>query len=330
MLGSYARALDHLGFAVRYFDLEAAKNRHARFSRAGRMLASYLPVEPWIRKANRDLFVTAFEGRVDLLLFAGGDVRAGALAQLKCSSPMTRIVLLWPDTMLNLGDATISCLPVCDLVGSYSSSAVPLLEGLGAREVAWLPFAIDPILFPGDAMPSADEQRRYACDIAFVGNHRPEREAALLKLLRAGLNVKVWGEAPWIKNAAVPDEMHRIYQGQSLFGPDFVKAIKSAKVSLNVIDPLNFPAANMRFFETYACGGAPLTSRCSEMEGEFPGGECGVYFDEADLVSRARELVADAELRNRIARNGRERALAGHTYEHRARKLIELLHLDDR
>lgn len=327
LLGSYGRAFKQLGLATHFFSLTAAIDRHIKFDRVGRAVAKYIPFEPWIVGGNRDLIHEVMARRPEILLFAGAmPVRAGALAQIKVACPGTKIVLAWPDTLLNLSDTILACLPACDLVASYSSTAIPVFERFGARTVHWLPFAIDEELFPSDIAPTSDERAQYGSDVAFIGNYREDREAAVAKLVRAGLDVKVWGSA-WDRGRD-QGMIRLVHQARQLVGRDSVKAVRSAKATLNVIDPTNYPAANMRFFEQYACAGASLSSPCPEMEDEFPDGECAMYFrNEDELVAKAKQLVHDVRLREHVTAEGRRRGLRAHTYLHRAAKMLELLNV---
>jgi len=328
LLGSYGRAFRRLNVDVAYFHLSDAIQKHVKFDRIGRAIAKYLPFEPWVVGGNRDLIHQVMALKPDILLFAGAiPIRAGALAQIKAACPTVRVVLAWPDTMLNLSDNILACLPMCDLVASYSSTAIPLLERLGARAVEWFPFAVDEELFPGDTTLTAQEREALASDVVFIGNHREDREAAVSNLVNAGLSVKVWG-AGWDRSPRDPVLVGKVHQSNLLIGRELVKAVRAAKVSLNAIDPTNFPAANMRFFEQYACGGVSLSSPCPEMEPEFPDGVCGSYYRSDDeLVGKAKELVNNADLRGRLRSEGRRRALRAHTYVNRAEKMLKVLGL---
>ena len=84
----------------------------------------------------------------------------------------------------------------------------------------------------------------------------------------------------------------------------------------------------MRFFETMACGAPALVSSCPEMEPAFPEGAGAVYFaDERELVSKAKALLDDGERRQQMAEEGHRRVIAGHTYVHRAREVLEAIDL---
>jgi hypothetical protein len=326
LLASYARAYESLGCNVVYWDPLAALRRHTKFGRLGRYVTNFVPVDAWILKMNRELIIQASERSPDLLLIvANTPIRAGTLAQIRIITAKTRIVLVWPDTLLNLTRHALESLPIYDFVATYSSSSIDPFRRLGASHIEWFPFAADPLLFPFDVDITGEERHKLASDICFIGSHNPEREEAILALVKAGFAVKVWGEpSSWRRHARDKSLLPSCYQGSPLFGASFAKAVRSAKLSLNVIDPTNYPAANMRFFESPACGGATLNSACPEMDGIFRDREHAFYYRKAgDLPSIARELIADEPLRKRVSRAGHELVLREHTYAHRAVQLLD-------
>jgi len=330
LLGSYGRALERLGADVCYWDEQAAIGRSVRLGGLGRRFNAFVPVAPWEARANREFIVAARAECPDaILVAASARIDAGALGQLRAALPAVRPVLVWPDPMINLRQPTLAALPLYDLVATYSERSVESFKKLGARNAQWVPFAADPDLFPADVSTTTEQERRYACDVIFVGNPRPERERAVLALLERGLDVKVWGTSDWVRSTTDRARARRYWQGSPVFGEDFVRANRCARFALNVIDDTNYPAANMRFFETMACRAPALVSSCPEMEGEFPEGTGVAYFhSEAELLSKAVALLDDVEGRQRMAEKGYERVLARHTYQHRARQVLAEIGLE--
>jgi hypothetical protein len=328
LMGSYGRAFAEIGADVSYWNFSASVAAHARFGKVGQRIAGYLPIEPWILKANRELITTVMERKPAVVAFTGADLRAGALAQLKVACPDTKLVLLWPDTLLNLGDPLLNCMRVVDLVGCYSQTAIAQLELLGAKQVIWTPFAMDCELFPEQVEISPSERLAFQSDVSFIGNHRPERERDILRLVDAGVKVKVWAAATWPRLAKHKGRVAEYFQGGPLFGKDVAKAMRCSTLALNLIDPLNYPAANMRVFETYACSATPLCSRCPEVESVFPDRESAFYFDDAQLPSTALTLLKQSELVKSVGERGRQTALAAHKYTHRAQALLRALGLN--
>lgn len=321
---SYRSAFAESGFQVEVFDMERSIRGNVRFGRAGERLHRFLPLDPWIRKANREMVLATLAFKADLLVvFGQTPVRAGALAQLKtiCCPHM---VLVWPDTMLNLSEHVIQCFPLYDLIASYSDASVPWFRRLGARELEWIPLAADPQMYSAamGAIPAA-----FQADVGFIGGWRPERESALEALIAAApdLSIKVWGPN-WDRSRKAKRALKGAWQGRALYTAEYALAVAGCKINLNIIDPTNYPAANMRFFELAVAGGLQVCSACPEMETAFRDGETIIYYTrETDLPDLVRRLLGDEPLRMSIARAGRELALSKHTYSHRVTAIVERL-----
>jgi spore maturation protein CgeB len=315
---SYASGFEDLGCEVCRFDIFATERRYCRLGAAGRLFDKFVPVEAWIRKANREMILKAAEFKAEVLVaFGQNRIQAGSLAQIRATSPV-KMVYIWPDTLAYLTPAIISALPLYDHIGTYSKSTVPLFERLGGRGVTWLPLAADPHLHPVSA-----RRPEFECDVAFVGQWRPEREQAVAALLAGMPDValKIWGP-DWGRRARDP-RIRQAWQRRSLYGREFAEAAASCKVNLNIIDDTNFPAANMRFFEILCAGGLQVCSSCPEMAPEFPHGESVFYYDSVDEIPRlVQQLLKDDALRVRTAGAGREKVLKAHTYRHRAQSIL--------
>jgi spore maturation protein CgeB len=286
----------------------------------GRLFNRFVPLEAWIRKANRDLVIRAQEfGPEYLLTFGQYSILAGALAQIR-ASVKARLIHIWPDTLLHLRNDLIACLPLLDLFATYSQASVEQLQKLGARDVAWIPLAGDPAMH-AEVECSEAERAVYGADVTFIGGWRPEREAVLSKL--ESFELKIWGPG-WGRRCRGNKSLLKAWQGRSLYEAEFGKAVSSSKINLNIIDPLNYPAANMRFFEVPVAGGLQISSPCPEMENEFLDGEHLYYYkDTRQLKSLVEMLIKDTPLRSKVAKAAQGRVLAGHTYQERANKIMQ-------
>jgi spore maturation protein CgeB len=322
--GSFARAFVGLGWRVVEFDLPAAVDGTVRFGPVGRVFHRYAPVESWIRRGNRALVVEATRVEPDVIfVFGKAQVQVGTLAQLAVAVPGKR-VLVWPDTLVNLQDHVARGLPLYDLVASYSSSALLPLRLLGAR-AEFIPLGADPELHP--ARPAGESvDPALACDVSFVGNWRPEREEALAALCECGeWSVKIWGGKAWGK-PGVRRSVRRAWQGGVALAGEFARVCRASKIALNVIDPTNHPAANMRVFEIPATGALELCSPCPEMERELRDGEHLFYFATTrDLPHVVPRLLSDPALRERVAAEGQRTVLREHTYTRRIQRIVSLL-----
>lgn len=319
---SYRSAFDALGWQVHSFDISKAVDDHCRGGRLGRLFNTFVQVEPWIRKANRDLVLAAIEFQPDVLVsFGHYPLRVGALAQIRTSTHAA-LVSVWPDPFVNWNTHLTGCLPMFDLVATFSQATVPVFARLGAPKAAWVPLAGDPSLHTRTRCVSEDHAI-YGADLSFIGGWRPEREAALSLL--DGFNVRIWGP-DWGRRAKRNSFIRKAWQGRAIYGAEFAKAVACSKVNLNVIDATISQSPNMRFFEIMMAGGLQLGSYCPEMAEMIRHGEHVFYFRKPEqLPDLLRQILENEGLRAKVAQAGYEAVLAGHTYRHRAEQILGLL-----
>jgi spore maturation protein CgeB len=322
---SYQLAFEKSGCEVLVWDIAAAAQQRARFGRLGRIFHQFVPVEPWLRKANREFVVKAIDVHPSLIAVIGScPVQPGALAQAQISTG-AQLVHIWPDTLVHLSAGYFANLLLYDLVGTYSRATIPHLERLGARRTIWLPLAGDPQLHSQQDQPRASD-KRFLADVTFIGGWRPEREAVLSQL--GEFKLQIWGPE-WGRRCKGNRVIKRAWQGRAIVGAEFVRAVCNSKVSINIIDPTNYPAANMRFFEIPVSGGLQISSQCPEMEEEFRHGEHIFYYRRMDeLPELIKELLAHDILRTQVSAAAYDKVLASHTYWHRAQQILHELDTD--
>ena len=322
LTSSYRDAFEALGFKTQIYNIFAAIDRNCRLGALGRKINNYLPIESWRRKANRDFVAAIVEANPQIVITIGSvPVNAGALAQIKAST-QARLAHVWPDTLSNLGIESIQSFQLYNLIATYSKSSVSILQQLCASKIVWLPLACDPVLHP-KLICTESEKIELGADITFIGGWRPER-AAILELL-GNFNLKIWGPE-WNRYCEKKSVSLNAWQGRSLRGAEFAKAVASSRINLNIIDPTNYPAANMRFFEIPCAGGLEVCSPCPEMEQEFKQGETIFYYSEgAELPDLLDQLLSDRKLIQKVSAASHETVKNGHTYIHRAKLLLESL-----
>ena len=319
---SYRHAFLDARVETTCFDLPAALRGYCRLGTLGRTFNRFVPVDPWTIKANRELVVLARRTAPDLIVVFGQNrVSSGALAQLRAMMPSLQLVLVWPDTLVNMSAATQASLPHYDLVATYSRSTVPVFERLGAQRVAWIPLAADPHMHL-----LRGERPAFTCDVGFIGQWRPEREAAFLGIFEQCPDavVRIWG--PDWKRRSRNAGIRRAWQGGALFEEAYARTIASCRLNLNIIDETNYPAANMRFFEVLCAGGLLVCSPCPELDQEFVAGETVFYYQGlADLPVLVRQLLSEPDVGRAVAAAGHQKVLERHTYLHRVSAILDAL-----
>jgi hypothetical protein len=113
-----------------------------------------------------------------------------------------------------------------------------------------------------------------------------------------------------------------------VIGESMVEAINSYHIhfNMNIANDINY-----RSFETLACNTVLLTNYNYQYDslGFVDGKNCFMYSDQRDLIAKTTQLIRmieDSSLSlKRIAENGRELFLTKHTYDERAKEILNVL-----
>ena len=170
------------------------------------------------------------------------------------------------------------------------------------RNASWLPYAADSRLH----VRSPSHAKAY--DIALVGSDRPDRRRLIATLQKAGIDARLISD---------------------VFKEDYVEALALARIVLNQNPPEGRGLLNMRYFETLAAGSMLLnnTGDGDELTGLIPGIHFARYDNEEDLVEKAAYYIRNHDERIKVSCAGHEAFLKGHTYEHRAQEITDVIGL---
>ena len=172
-----------------------------------------------------------------------------------------------------------------------------------------------------------NEADRFGCDVAFVGHYEPDgREKCLRALVDAGLRVKLYGGGYW--NRQVLGNLYDYFSPiVAAEGEDYAKALCGAKVCLAFLSKLNRDTYTRRCFEIPACGRVMLAERTDDLLKMFKEDEEACFFvSQEELVIKAKWLVENPNIRERIAQAGLRRVWADrHDVRSRAAQFIAMV-----
>jgi spore maturation protein CgeB len=202
-----------------------------------------------------------------------------------------------------------------DIVASASHRHAEQLSADLGRPVHFIPQAAD-----ADRFKIGPRETDYETSVLYVGNARWPNRRAPRWLMRNGQPFQLYGmnwddfpEAAFVRQDYIPNE-------------DLAAAYRSADVV--VADHHGSMRTNgflaNRLFDVLASGGVVLSDDVAGLEEVF-GDIIRTYRDERELDSQLRILLSDASLRRRMATDGRNVVMGGHTLDHRARQWLELL-----
>jgi spore maturation protein CgeB len=188
----------------------------------------------------------------------------------------------------------------------------------GIAEAHWLPQGMDPLIdAPVDDWPDA-----YDCDASFIGSGPFPHRWPVLKEVAKVCQLQVRGPG-WER---APQEIP--VAGGEIRGEAFAAATCAARISLGAsFSPEQAQArysASNRMWKVLGCGGFYLGEYVEGIEMfAKEGEECSWYRGPEEAAAKVRHWLDHPEERRRIAAKGRVHALAGHTYAHRVRRLLE-------
>jgi spore maturation protein CgeB len=223
------------------------------------------------------------------------------------------------------GDPFRALIPRYDLIFTYGGGdpVVRAYERLGARECVPVYNALDPTThFPVPPDP------RFACDLAFLGNRLPDREArveeffwkpaALLPERRFLLGGNGWGDRPLPENVGYLGHVYTRDHNALNSTPLTVLNISRESMARYGFSPAT------RVFEAAGAGACIVTDDWVGIELFLsPGREVLVAADGAEVAAILRQL--DPERAQEIGQAARRRILAEHTYAHRAAQVETVL-----
>lgn len=174
---------------------------------------------------------------------------------------------------------------------------------------------------------SDDDRVHFGCDLSFAGAGYYNR----LQLFKGltDYDFKIWG-VDWHERELAP----KVVGGEQRFDSEtFMKIVAGSKINLNLhssaahdgVDPA-CDAVNPRVFEIAAAGGFQLCDPCQGLASHFDlETEIPAYRSLAELRERIDYYLAHDKERRAVAAAAQQRALAEHTYEHRAQQMLDLL-----
>lgn len=130
----------------------------------------------------------------------------------------------------------------------------------------------------------------------------------------------------WVGPEARPPELAHSYCGPA-FGIDMYRILMRTKICLNRHGEIARKNGllfgnNMRQYEALSLSCALLTDH----SGELASGEhCLQYFNPDDAVQKAKKLLCDQSLLNRLAKAGQIECLSKHTYENRLSRFLDVI-----
>lgn len=129
-------------------------------------------------------------------------------------------------------------------------------------------------------------------------------------------------------NARRGSRVMKAIRGAQIYGAEMVKAVRAARISINILRVQNQNSHNMRTFEIPGCRGLMASQFSAEQNEFFEGGRAAIYFKSpGDAVAKIADVISqEAKWKNLIAQA--HEIARQNTYVHRAKSLIDAIRAD--
>ena len=164
--------------------------------------------------------------------------------------------------------------------------------------------------------------------MAFVASYFPPREELFLHLNDETLDISIWGPN-WEK--APLQKFFKMYpnslKGANLPNSEAASLYRSAKICLNLNhNQSKFDGINQRMLEIAACGGFQLCDFRDGFSEIFEDKKEIVYFkDSTEIPDLVDFYLKNEALRKSIIQKGMEKILRDHSFDSRAKKVLEIV-----
>jgi hypothetical protein len=199
-----------------------------------------------------------------------------------------------------------------------SLAHVDTYRSAGVAQVEFLPQGVDPERdVPADSAPW-----QYHCETSFVGAGQYPYRYDLLRAVASVSRLQIRGPG-W--EVAPPDLP---VAGGPVYGRRLARVIRGAAISLGASahpeQDADRASASDRMWKILGCGGFYLGRHVPDIESfAADGRHCAWYRNPDQAAELTRHYLRHPNVRERIARAGRDHALAHHTYAHRLAALLQ-------
>ncbi len=220
-----------------------------------------------------------------------------------------KFILIWPDSILFFKNNLLDTLQNVDLIASYSEKDIAIFRSLKCENVKFIPLGYDPEIYKFEKLNKTYQ-------ISFLGLRQKYREEFIHEFSKkTDLNIFVSGPN-WknfkFKNLQISNKTYHSREASYVYN--------SSHISLNIVDPTNFPSANMRFFEINATNTIQLSSNIPEFSKIFVSQNGNLFFES---INEAGVLANKYWNHNFNIENRHKNMFVGHTYKSRLSEILK-------
>ncbi len=287
---------------------------------------------PVLRRINQDFLASAIDCRPDVVfLYRGTHIEAATLRSLRERLPACRLVgynnddPFAPAQPRYLWRHFLRAVPEYDLMLAYRHANISDFRAVGARRVELMrSWYVADRNYPVEL--SADQRRKFECDVAFIGHYEPDQRLDHLEeVVRQGYRLRIFGPAKyWAQPLARSRWLRHLAPTRMVWGDEYNLALCGAKLALCFFSKLNRDTYTRRCFEIPATRTLLLSEYSDDLASLYEEGTEVEFFRSRDeMLHKIKAYVADDAARQRVAEGGfRKVTSAGHDVDARMGQMM--------
>jgi spore maturation protein CgeB len=275
------------------------------------------------RQFNHDILGLGLRFKPQIIIvIKGAYLSPGVLARLRQETPSV-LINYATDDPFNPVVATrdlLSGIPEYTLYACTKRNMINDVVQAGCLQAVFVPFGYDPSFHFWEPPLTAEEKKRFASDVVFIGGADADRVPIFRMLIKTyTMDLHLYG-GYWNREA----HLRQYYHGWAV-GRDYRMALSGTKIALGLVRRANRDGHSMRTFEIPACGAFMLAERTDEhLEFFEEDKEAGYFGSNEELIEKTQYYLKHDAERQRMAEAAQTRLRQGHhTYRDRLLTILE-------
>ncbi|WP_297213912.1 MULTISPECIES: CgeB family protein [Thermodesulfovibrio] len=275
--------------------------------------------EIWHQYMNKALVTHIKNKKPDIFIILKGETISPETLWLIRKNTDTIIINIYPDNPLYM--SKFEAILPCHYFFVKDSYILETLHKAGLKNLYYLPQCTDPDVHKPTEIIK-EEKEEYESELSLIGSMYPYREKFIEEIIE--FKPAIWGRG-W--NKSKNKEIIKLYKGKDIRGIAKAKAISASKISLNIHHPLNdIHGVNRRTYDIAGCMGFQLVDYKVDMERVFEINKEIICYRSLDELKKLIEYyLKHPEERKEIAKSAYSRVLKSHTYDIRAKQIMEII-----
>jgi spore maturation protein CgeB len=273
----------------------------------------------WLSYMNNKLLLLVKRTRPDILFLSRGETVTVETLQEIRKKTETVIINVFTDNPLFIGK--FETIEPCHYFFVKDTYVRDTLRKAGLNNVRYLPQCTNADVYKPYVLDEK-EKELFGAEVSLVGSHYAYRLKMVKEL--AAYNLSLWGRGwPRIHN----QQNRHVVRGGDIRGPRKARVFSGSAISLNPHHPLNdIRGTNSRTFDIAACMGFQVSDDKEDLRDLLKVNEEIVCFKTIDELKKLIDYyLAQPDERRQLAEAAHRRVLRDHTYDNRAREIMDIL-----